>query len=98
MPAMLLLLILPLVVQNSTAERAHSAQRRALLDIDEHLGEVHRLIDAAEQVADPDARIQFQYDWLRGDIAIIRAGIRAQLDASVAEPATADALFGDYRR
>ncbi len=57
-----------------------------------------RLCTEAEREADPDARIRFQYDWLRGDLARIRMAIQDHVDAPSAEPHPVPPLRGDYRR
>lgn len=56
------------------------------------------LIETAEAQSNPDARIRFRYDWLRGDLAHIRAGIQEHIDAPRTEPRTFPPLRGDYRR
>ncbi len=56
------------------------------------------LIETAESQANPDARIRFRYDWLRKDLARIRAGIQEHLDAPRTEPRTFPPLRGDYRQ
>ena len=56
------------------------------------------LIASSEAEADPDARIHFQYDWLRQDLERVRAGIQAHLDAPRNTPRPVPPLRGDYRQ
>ncbi len=74
------------------------AEREALARLVHELETLQPLIDEANRAADPDARIRFQYDWLRRDLAIVRRGIEAHLEAPRAEPRPVPPLRGDYRR
>ncbi|MCY3803039.1 MAG: RAQPRD family integrative conjugative element protein [Gammaproteobacteria bacterium] len=56
------------------------------------------LIEKAESAAIPEARIRFRYDWLRRDLARVRAGLETHLEAAAEEPRTFAPLRGDYRR
>ncbi len=56
------------------------------------------LITRSEAEADPDARIHFQYDWLRQDLERVLSGIQAHLDAPRNEPRPVPPLRGDYRQ
>lgn len=56
------------------------------------------LIVSSEAEADRDARVRFQYDWLRQDLERVRAGIQAHLDAPRNEPRPVPPLRGDYRQ
>lgn len=91
----LVTLPLPVAAQgypSPAAEREHLAR---LLHEIEALGP---LIDEAERHADPDARIRFQYLWLRQDLDRVKQGIREHLQAPRAEPRQVPPLRGDYRR
>ncbi|MBK1674803.1 conjugal transfer protein [Ectothiorhodospira shaposhnikovii] len=77
---------------SSDAERAHLARLAA------ELAALAPLIDEAEHHANPDARIRFQYDWLRQDLERVQQGIREHLQAPRAEPRQVPPLRGDYRR
>ena len=80
----------------------------ALADLDSERGSLAKLvheidalaplIHAAEVQADPDARIRFQYEWLRQDLARVRQGISEHLNAPQSEPRRFPPLRGDYRR
>jgi RAQPRD family integrative conjugative element protein len=73
-------------------------ERAALAQIIHELQAVEPLIDQADSQANPDARIRFQYDWLRQDLDRIRLGIQEHIDAPRSEPRTFPPLHGDYRR
>ena len=73
-------------------------ERAALARIDHELQAIEPLITEAASQANPDARIRFQYDWLRQDLDRIRRGIDEHINAPRAEPRTFPPLRGDYRR
>ena len=73
-------------------------ERTALARIDHELQAIEPLITEASSQASPDARIRFQYDWLRQDLDRIRRGVQAHIDAPRSEPRTFPPLRGDYRR
>ena len=73
-------------------------ERSALARINHELQSIKPLITEAGSQANPDARIRFQYDWLRQDLNRIRLGIQAHTDAPRSEPRTFPPLRGDYRR
>lgn len=74
------------------------AERESLARLVHELDALGPLLRAAESQADPDARIRFQYAWLRQDIARIRLGIEEHLNAPRAEPRRFPPISGDYRR
>ena len=74
------------------------AERESLAGIVHELDALEPLTRTAESHADADARIRFQYDWLRQDIARIRLGIEEHLNAPQAEPRRFPPIRGDYRR
>ena len=73
-------------------------ERAVLARIIHELNALEPLISEAASQANPDARIRFQYDWLRQDLNRIRQGIQAHIDAPRTEPRTFPPLRGDYRR
>ena len=83
---------LPFAAADADGERA------ALARIDHELQAIEPLITEADSQANPDARIRFQYDWLRQDLDRIRRGIQAHIDAPRSEPRSFPPLHGDYRR
>ena len=73
-------------------------ERAALARLVHEIEALAPVIDEAEREADADARIRFQYDWLRVDLARMRMAIQEHLDAPAAEPRAVPPLRGDYRR
>jgi len=90
------LLATSLPVQFAVADA--DGERVALARITHELQAIEPLITEAVLQANPDARIQFQYDWLRQDLDRIRLGIQSHIDAPRAEPRSFPPLSGDYRR
>ncbi len=81
-----------IVVADTDGERA------VLARITNELQAIEPLITEAASQANPDARIRFQYDWLRQDLDRIRLGIQEHIDTPRSEPRTFPPLRGDYRR
>jgi len=73
-------------------------ERAALARITHELQAIDPLIAEAASQANPDARVWFQYDWLRQDLERIRLGIQEHIDAPRSEPRSFPPLRGDYRR
>ena len=73
-------------------------EREVLARISHELQTIRPLIDQAASQANPDARIRFQYDWLRQDLDQIRHGIQEHINTLRSEPRTFPPLHGDYRR
>jgi len=73
-------------------------ERAALARIIHELQAIDPLITEAASQANPDARVRFQYDWLRQDLDRIRLGIQEHINAPRSEPRTFPPLRGDYRR
>ena len=90
------LLATSLSVQFAVADA--DGEREALARISHELQAIRPLIDQAASQANPDARIRFQYDWLRQDLNQIRLGIQDHIDTPRSEPRTFPPLHGDYRR
>jgi RAQPRD family integrative conjugative element protein len=73
-------------------------ERAALSRIIHELQSLEPLIVEAASQANLDARIGFQYDWLRQDLTRIWLGIQEHIDVPRSEPRTFPPLRGDYRR
>ena len=73
-------------------------ERAALARIIHELQAIEPLITEAASQANQDARVRFQYDWLRQDLHRIRIGIQEHIDTPRSEPRTFPPLRGDYRR
>ena len=74
------------------------AEREALARLVHEINAIAPLIATAESQSNPDARIRFRYDWLRQDLARIRAGIQEHIDAPRSERRTFPPLRRDYRQ
>lgn len=85
-------LIAPLTYADSDTEV------QALARLAHEIAALDPLMREAERAADPDARIRFEYRWLRHDLKLIRAGIEEHLEAPRSEPRKVPPLLGDYRR
>ena len=90
------LLALTFIVPGALADA--ETERALLARLLHELKLLEPLIASSEAEADPDARIHFQYDWLRQDLERVRAGIQAHLDAPRNEPRPVPPLRGDYRQ
>ena len=90
------LLSTALPVQFAVADA--DGERAALARIVHELQAIDPLIAAATSQANPDARVRFQYNWLRQDLHRIRIGIQEHIDTPRSEPRTFPPLRGDYRR
>lgn len=73
-------------------------ERAALARIIHELQAIDPLITEAASQTNPDARVRFQYGWLRQDLDRIRLGIQEHIDAPRSEPRSYPPLRGDYRR
>jgi RAQPRD family integrative conjugative element protein len=97
-PVYFLFLAAGLALGALPAQADGDGERAALARLTHEIDELNPLIDEAEREADPDARIRFQYDWLRLDLIRIRTAIQEHVDGPVAEPRPVPPLRGDYRR
>ena len=86
--------VLPVQFANADAD----GEREVLARITHELEAIQPLIRQAASQANPDARIRFQYDWLRQDLDQIQHGIQDHIDTPRSEPRTFPPLRGDYRR
>jgi RAQPRD family integrative conjugative element protein len=93
-----LALVLGLALPAGQAVGEADGEREALARLAHEIDALAPLVATAEAQADPDARIHFRYDWLRRDLARVRSGIQAHIDAPRAEPRKVEPLRGDYRR
>ena len=93
---MLALLGATLPIQFAAADA--DGERAALARIIHELNALEPLIVEAASQANPDARIRFQYPWLKQDLDRIRLGIQEHIDVPRSEPRSFPPLRGDYRR
>lgn len=73
-------------------------EREALARLVYELNALEPLIKEAHAQAPREARVRFQYDWLRADLRRVAQGIQDHIDAPRAEPRLVAPLRGDYRR
>jgi len=92
------LLAILLCLISVTALADSDGEHAALAQLIHELEALTPLLDTASSQAEPDTRIRFQYDWLRQDLARVRAGIAEHINAPRAEPRKVQPLKGDYRR
>ncbi|MBT2989924.1 MAG: RAQPRD family integrative conjugative element protein [Candidatus Thiodiazotropha sp. (ex Ctena orbiculata)] len=85
-----------LTVQFAIADA--DGERAALARIAHELQTIEPLITEAASQSNPDARVRFQYNWLRQDLDRIRLGIQEHIDVPRSEPRSFPPLRGDYRR
>ena len=96
--APLLLACLALHAGAAQAGDPAGSEAEMLARIAHELQALEPLLEKAEAAAIPEARIRFRYDWLRRDLARVRAGLETHLEAAADEPRTFAPLRGDYRR
>jgi len=82
----------PVWATDSTSERSE------LQRLIHELEQIEVRIQAAEASAISSQRIHFQYQWLRSDLARVKAGIREYLDTVPLAPRSVPPLAGDYIR
>lgn len=90
--------LLSTALSNQIAVADADGERAALVRITHELQTIESLITEAASQANLDARIRFQYDWLRQDLDRIRLGIQAHIDTPRSEPRAFPPLRGDYQR
>lgn len=73
-------------------------EREMLARLVSELNALEPLIAQAESQTPGEARVKFQYLWLRQDLAKVRSGIEEHIESPRAEPRSVPPLRGDYRR
>jgi RAQPRD family integrative conjugative element protein len=85
------------VVATMGVAQANTTQENITLSrISSILNAVYPLIAKAQQEADPNTRVTFQYAWLAKDIQSIQAGIAQKINAAQIEPRVVPALNTQY--
>ncbi len=92
--AVLLGILLPMHQAVADAD----GERETLAQLIHELEVLDPLIGEAASQANPDARVRFQYEWLRQDLDRIHLGIQEHIDTPRSEPRAFPPLRGDYRR
>ena len=90
--------ILLALIASSPSQADAETEREILARVVHELTILEKLIDRAEQAAEPRARIRFRYNWLREDLERVRRGIEEHWEAPRIEPRTVTPLRADYRR
>ncbi len=86
------LMFMHLCFANTASENAELSRIVHILD------SLNPIINAAEIQADSTTRIKFRYDWLRKDLASIRAGLAQKINLPQIEPRVVKPLKGDFVR
>lgn len=76
---------------------AHS-EREMLNRLAQQIQALDELIDRAEAESEPDARVQFQYQWLRQDLVRVRKGIEDYVRGAHHDRRTYPPIEGEYQR
>lgn len=82
---------------DGSIRRVNSSEKQTLVRLLRQLHELDNLISEAEKIANPDARIKFDYNRLRYDLLLIVNGISAHVDRPDYTPRTLEQIPGDYR-
>lgn len=82
----------------NVANATNFAERESLARIVHELDAINALVEEAQNQANPDARIRFQYITLKKDLSKMRLGIQEHLESPTIEPRDYAPLSGDYRR
>ena len=93
-----LVLVIAIIGFTVSIDSDSDTERAALSQLVDEINGLSKLIDRAEQAANPTARIQFQYNWLRRDLKLVRQGIEAHFETPSSEPREFEPLQGDYRQ
>lgn len=94
----ILLMLCALAMPSISSAVDRYGEREMLARIVQELEHINSMLDQAESLSDPDARIQFQYGPLRRDLMTIRHGLETHLLTPDHQPRNFAPLSGDYRR
>jgi RAQPRD family integrative conjugative element protein len=86
----------PIALSRSSIGAPSDAEKADLARLIHELTALKPLLAQAQRDANPDARVTFQYRWLRTDLDKIMRGIRAYLDGTRDLPRSIKPLQGDY--
>lgn len=90
-------LILLVAVLSAPAYAVTDQERSALQRLNVELEAIIKIIDEAQQAANPDDRRQVNYQRLRADLLKIQQGIFDAASAVRREPRSLPPIEGDYR-
>ena len=93
-------LVALLLAATSALTPAHAgdedSERANLARIESELAQIQQMVAAAAKDAPPAQRVNFRYEWLIGDIDVMRRGIQQHMNAP-RQPRPVEPLRGDYR-
>lgn len=72
------------------------SERANLARIESELAQIQQMVAAAAKDAPPAQRVNFRYEWLIGDLDVMRRGIQQHMNAP-RQPRLVEPLRGDYR-
>ena len=72
------------------------SERANLARIESELAQIQQRVAAAAKDAPPAQRVNFRYEWLIGDLDVMRRGIQQHMNAP-RQPRPVEPLRGDYR-
>ena len=90
-------LILLMAVLSAPTHAVTDQERSALQRLDTELEAITKIIDEAQQAANPDDRRQVNYQRLRADLQKIQQGIFDAANTVRREPRLLPPVEGDYR-
>lgn len=90
-------LILLVAVLSAPAYAVTDQERSVLQRLNTELEAIARIIDEAQQAANPDDRRQVNYQRLRADLLKIQQGILDAANAVRRDPRSLPPIEGDYR-
>ena len=73
-------------------------ERQYLALLANEITALEEVLHKAELHQNKEARVKFQYDWLRDDFAKMKAGVLAHVNAPRTQPRKVAPLQGDYRQ
>ena len=82
----------------SLNQAQNDTERQYLALLANEITALEAALHKAELHQNKDARVKFQYEWLRDDFAKMKAGILAHVNAPRTQPRKVVPLQGDYRQ
>jgi len=73
-------------------------ERHYLALLENEITALEAILHKAELNRDKDARIKFQYEWLRADLGKMKTGIQTHINAPRVNPRKVTPLQGGYRQ
>ncbi|MCU7801179.1 MAG: RAQPRD family integrative conjugative element protein [gamma proteobacterium symbiont of Lucinoma myriamae] len=73
-------------------------ERKYLALLVNEITAIEMVLHKAEENKNKDARVTFQYEWLRADLLKMKSGIQGHINAPRTMPRKVAPLQGDYRQ